>query len=121
MAVDDDEDFLYIVKKILEREGYCVETVTNGWECLRRIEKSRPDLLILDVVMPGLDGLETCKRVKEDPDTCSIPVLILSIRREREDVERSIEYAGADSHLAKPVEIQELVRKVRELTGGVES
>jgi CheY-like chemotaxis protein len=115
VAVDDDEDYIYIIKTVLEREGYEVEGLTCGRECLRRLEESKPDLLILDVIMPDIYGWEVCRKIKESPSTSSIPVLILSVRSGRKDVERSLKYARADSHLAKPIEFRKLVRTVREL------
>jgi CheY-like chemotaxis protein len=115
VAVDDDEDYIYIIKTVLEREGYEVEGLTCGRECLRRVRELKPDLLILDVIMPDMDGWEVCRKIKESPSTSSIPVLILSIRSDGRDVERSLKYARADSHLAKPIEFKELTRTVKEL------
>jgi CheY-like chemotaxis protein len=111
MVVDDEPDWVYIVKNILQREGLEVLTAQSGEECLERLRDERPDLILMDVMMPGMDGWETCRELKKL--TPSTPVLILSIRRDPEDIERSLKYAHADAHLCKPIDIKKLISEVK--------
>jgi CheY-like chemotaxis protein len=117
MVVDDNEEVISIVKTALEREGYRVVGVTDGMECLERVEKEKPDLILMDVMMPRLDGWEVCKRIKESELLLSIPVSMLTVCKTPEDVKKSFEYAGADAHLTKPLSVEELRKVVRELLG----
>ncbi|MDI6655721.1 MAG: response regulator [Candidatus Hydrothermarchaeota archaeon] len=115
MVVDDDPDMRLVLRCLLEREGYKVLEAENGEKCLREAEKKKPDLILLDIMMPGLDGWEVCRMLKESPATASIPVSMLSVRKEEEDVKKSFEYAHADAHLGKPVKSEELISTVERL------
>ncbi len=117
MVVDDNEDLIYMLRLVLEKDGYSVLGATSGEECLRRIVTDRPDLVLLDIMMPGMDGWEVCKEIKDRRDYPSIPVSILSVLKDSEDIMRSLHYAGADAHLSKPVDFDELRRTVTTLLG----
>lgn len=117
MVVDDNEEVITLVKTALEREGYSVVGVTSGRDCLEKVEDEKPDLILMDVMMPSLDGWEVCKRIKESELLLSIPISMLTVRRSPEDIRKSLEYAGADAHLSKPVSVDELRNVVRELLG----
>jgi len=78
LVVDDDPRLLHVVAMYLSIEGYEVDTASNGEEGLRQLEQRRPDLVILDVMMPGIDGLEACRRIKSNPDTRAIPVVLFT-------------------------------------------
>ncbi len=113
MVVDDEEDILFIVKETLSREGFTVVSASSGLEALKKIKKERPDLILLDVMMPGLDGWETCRRIKEDEDTKDIMVTMLTVKSEDEDKVKSLDYALADWHISKPIERDKLLRTVK--------
>lgn len=117
MVVDDNEEVISLVKTALEREGYEVVGVTNGQECLEKVEDEKPDLILMDVMMPSIDGWEVCKRIKESELLLSIPIYMLTIRGSPEDIRKSLEYAGADAHLNKPMSVDELRNVVRKLLG----
>jgi DNA-binding response OmpR family regulator len=114
LVVDDDPDWIFILKTILTKEGYEVIGVNSGKECLNKIKEVKPNVVLLDIMMPDINGWEVCRRIKEDRDTGYIPVSMLSIRDAEEDKKRSIE-CGADGYLGKPIKFEEVIRTVREL------
>ena len=97
---------------ILENEDFQTITATNGEEALQKAYSEVPDLILLDIVMPGMDGLEVCKILKEKPRTKSIPVLMFTVLGEWENIEKS-KKAGADSHIIKPFTPKNLVDEVK--------
>jgi CheY-like chemotaxis protein len=101
LVVDDDPRLLHIVAMYLGIEGYDVAIAANGEEGLAEMQKRRPDLVILDIMMPGIDGIEACRRIRADPDTADIPVLMFSALSGDEDVERA-RLAGANHLITKP-------------------
>ena len=101
LVVDDDPRLLHVVAMYLSIEGYEVDTAANGEEGLRLLEQKRPDLVILDVMMPGIDGLEACRRIKSNPETRSIPVVLFTALSRTDDVENG-RAAGANRFINKP-------------------
>lgn len=101
LVVDDDPRLLQIVAMYLAIEGYDVITAHNGVDGLAEISSNRPDLVILDVMMPGMDGLEACRRIRGNPDTADIPVLMFSALSGDDDIERA-RTAGATNMISKP-------------------
>lgn len=112
MVVDDEPDILLIIRIILQREGFGVITVANGQECMDKLEETKPDLILMDVMMPGLNGWEVCKKIKEDDKTKSMPVLMLTVRTSDDSREKSLTYAHADGHIGKPMGKTELVAEI---------
>jgi two-component system response regulator MprA len=109
LVVDDDDRLLSSVRRVLAYEGYRVLTATNGPEGLQLARDESPDLIILDVMMPGLDGLEVARRVQAGG---GVPVLMLSARDRIEDKVAGLE-AGADDYLVKPFAVEELLARVK--------
>jgi len=110
LVIDDDAAFLRLVEQIFTQEGYVVLKAGNGQEGLRLLFAHKPDIVLLDVVMPGMDGWETCQRIREISD---IPIIILTGKKKaEEDIVRGLDY-GADDYLLKPVGDRELVARVR--------
>jgi DNA-binding response OmpR family regulator len=101
LVVDDDPRLLHVVSMYLGIEGYEVDTAPNGEEGLRLLEHNRPDLVILDVMMPGIDGLEACRRIKSNPETRTIPVVLFTALSRTDDVENG-RAAGANRFINKP-------------------
>lgn len=101
LVVDDDPRLLHVVAMYLSIEGYEVDTASNGEEGLRLLEQKRPDLVILDVMMPGIDGLEACRRIKSNPETRAIPVVLFTALSRTDDVENG-RAAGANRFINKP-------------------
>jgi DNA-binding response OmpR family regulator len=101
LIVDDDPRLLHVVSMYLGIEGYEVDTAPNGEEGLRLLEQHRPDLVVLDVMMPGIDGLEACRRIKSNPETRTIPVVLFTALSRTDDVENG-RAAGANRFINKP-------------------
>jgi DNA-binding response OmpR family regulator len=101
LVVDDDPRLLHIVAMYLGIEGFDVATASNGEEGLREVDARRPDLIILDIMMPGMDGVEACRRIRSNPETGDIPILMFSALSGDDDVERA-RLAGANHLITKP-------------------
>jgi CheY-like chemotaxis protein len=111
LVVDDEPDTLNLTKLILERNGHLVVSATNGEEALQKADTERPDLVLLDMVMPGKSGLEVCKMLKAQPKTKLIPVVIFTVLGR--DVDRKLsKEAGADGHLLKPFTPDGLIAEI---------
>jgi len=122
LVIDDDPDVHTLVKKILEPKSYDVVCAYNGDEGLRKVVEERPDLIILDVIMPGKHGFEVCRELKTDEKYhffSNIPVLMLTVYPEdREKMHLSMREGmmmEAEDYLQKPVDPQELVNRVKDL------
>ena len=116
LVADDDEDILALVAFRLERAGYGVVQARNGEEALRLAEERKPDLAVLDVMMPKLTGYEVTERLRQSGATSGIPVMLLTARVQEADVARGFE-AGADDYLKKPFSPQELGARVQAVLG----
>lgn len=114
LVVDDNADNVELVRMGLESAGYEVVAAYDGEEALLKVADASPDVILLDVMMPGLDGIEVCRRLKSWEETRSIPVLMLTALKEVEDRVRAIE-VGADEFLSKPVDMTELKVRVKAL------
>jgi CheY-like chemotaxis protein len=122
LVVDDDPVIRRLIKVNLELEGFAVAEAVDGQAALDDIAEQAPDVVVLDVAMPRLDGLATTAALRADPATSDIKIVIVSARAQQADVRRGIE-AGADAYLTKPFEPEALIRCVRELADkpGVDS
>ena len=109
LVVDDDPGLLRLVSRSFEVAGYQVITAEEGVTALELVENERPNLVLLDVVMPGLDGFQVCKRIRELVD---IPIIMLSIKDEVEDITQGLN-AGADDYLPKPFSDNELLARTK--------
>src|SRR5690242_9404606 len=112
LVADDDQDILQLVAFRLERAGYKVITVGDGQQALAAAQEHLPDLAVLDVMMPGLNGYEVTRQLRENEATRAIPVILLTARVQEADVSRGFE-AGADDYLRKPFSPQELRSRVQ--------
>lgn len=115
LVVDDNKVIRQLIRVNLELEGFEVVTAADGVECLDVVDQVRPDVVTLDVVMPRLDGLRTAARLRSDPRTRHLPIVVISACTQYE-VESGLE-VGVDAFLAKPFEPNELVGVVRQLIG----
>jgi two-component system phosphate regulon response regulator PhoB len=114
LVVEDEPDIAALIAYQLTREGYRVETATNGDQGLRSIGREIPDLVILDRMLPGISGDELLKSLRQESGTESLPVLMLTAKREQEDRIRGLEL-GADDYLTKPFSPRELVLRVKSI------
>src|SRR6266498_1653702 len=112
LVVDDEPDLLELVHYNLAKAGYDVACVMSGEEALAHVRSSPPDLIVLDVLLPGLDGLEICKALRRNPTTAGIPIVMLTARSEDADVVAGLEL-GADDYLTKPFSPRVLLARIR--------
>lgn len=117
LAVDDDPTILRLVEVNLELEGHEVHTAADGQEALERAREVRPEVMLLDVMMPRLDGWQVCERVRADHDLAGMLVVILSARAQEADLARG-QRVGADAYVTKPFDPLELVELVERLVAG---
>ena len=109
LVADDEKNILELCRLYLVREGFTVETAIDGQEVLDKVRRSRPDLVVLDIMMPRIDGLEVCRRLRKDT---SIPIIILTARGDDVDKVVGLEL-GADDYVTKPFNPRELVARVK--------
>jgi DNA-binding response OmpR family regulator len=114
LAVDDDPDVLGTLSRTLQREGFEVVRAMSGTEALRLAAERPPDLIILDIGMPGLDGLSVCRRIRADSQYNNVAILFLTAYGHTDDVVAGLD-AGGDDYVVKPFELAELVARVRAL------
>ena len=114
LIIDDDAFIRRPLEFILREEGFAPVTAVDGEEGLAKLEGEKPDLIVLDLMMPGLDGFEVCRRVRADPRFSSIPVILLTAKGQENDCERG-RAAGATDFMSKPYSPSELLRRVREI------
>ncbi len=112
MVVDDDEIVARTIERTLRAGGFQVVVVHSGVEALRAARRNPPDLMVLDVLMPGLDGYEVCRQVREDPLLKELPILFLTAKGKEEDRIAGLQ-AGADDYIGKPFNLDELYLRVR--------
>ena len=111
LYIEDNYHNRRIVRKILQSRGYTLVEAEDGLSGLAMVHELKPPLVLLDIGLPGIDGLEVVARVKADPELCKIPVIALTASAMRGDRERFLE-AGCDDYLSKPIQVQELINKV---------
>ncbi len=112
LAVDDEVNIQELIRFNLEGAGYRVETAGSGEEALQKVASEAPDLVLLDIMLPGMDGLEVCRRLRQNPKTESIPVIMLTAKGEEVDKVVGLEM-GADDYIVKPFGVRELIARVK--------
>lgn len=112
LIVEDMESVINLLRSLLEREGFEVTTAQDGLEALEAVRREKPDLMLLDLILPGIDGLEVCRRIRADPVTTHLPIIILSGKEEETDKVIGLEI-GADDYITKPFQANELVARVK--------
>lgn len=114
LVVDDEEDLLSLLEYNLEQEGYEVLLARNGVEAIEKTQTHEPDLIILDVMMPKMDGIEVCERLRKDARLRTTPIMMLTARTEEEDKVEGLD-VGADIYLGKPVSVSVVVSQTKAL------
>lgn len=114
LVVDDNEQNAELLQAYLEPLECAIEVASDGIEALEKVQANRPDIILLDVMMPRMSGFEVCKRIKNNSETRDIPVVMVTALNEMGDIERGIE-SGADDFLSKPVNKLELLTRVKSL------
>jgi DNA-binding response OmpR family regulator len=114
LVVEDELPIIELMRFNLEKEGYLVHSVGRGDEALKEITRVKPDLLLLDIMLPGLDGIDICKRLRMQEETRELPILMVTARNEDADIILGLEL-GADDYITKPFSPRVLVARVRAL------
>jgi len=112
LVVDDEEDILELVKYNLEREGFQITCAESGEKALKSTRHERPDLIVLDLMLPGIDGLEVARQLKQDQKTAGIPVVMLTAKGEEADIVTGLEL-GADDYVTKPFSPRVLIARIK--------
>ena len=112
LAIEDDDDILELIKYNLNKEGFNVSGVGSGEEGVQQARVNPPDLIILDLMLPGIDGFEVCRELRSDPKTAHIPLIMLTARGEEADIVAGLEL-GADDYIAKPFSPRVLLARIR--------
>lgn len=111
LIVDDEQDLVKLIRYHLEKEGYKITAAYNGEDALFLARKERPELIILDLMLPGIDGLEVCKRLKTSQELASIAIVMLTAKGEKEDITVGLRL-GADDYVTKPFSPKELIARI---------
>lgn len=111
--VEDELDFLSTLRERLEFEGFVVATAVDGGEALKKIQEEKPDLILLDIMLPELNGYQVCRELKSNPETKTIPVVVVTAKSQESDKFWAKE-TGADDYLTKPFEMEELLQKIQD-------
>ena len=112
LVVDDEQDILELIRHTLNKEGYEVHVAANGQQAVEKAKKIKPSLILMDVMMPVMDGMEACRQLKEDPETATLPIIFLTARSE-EFAELAGFEAGADDYISKPIRSRVLLSRIR--------
>jgi len=112
LVVEDHADLLYLFTRVLESLGYTVVSATHGSEGVEKAAKEKPHLILMDIMMPGMDGREATRRIRSNPETQDIPILAATVLNRRSELQTCIE-AGCNDWLVKPFSGQDLQRKIQ--------
>ena len=116
LVVEDEPEIRVLVKTILEKAGYSVVEAEDGEAALRLVNEEEPDLVLLDVMIPCIEGWEVCRRIRENEATKTLPIIMVTVRTTDEDIQRSVE-CGANAHINKPFDQRELLDTIKKLLG----
>jgi DNA-binding response OmpR family regulator len=116
LVVDDSATILMMVKTFLGRERYVLLTASNGEEAVAKARKEAPDLVLMDVMMPKMTGLEACQELRRHPETASLPVILVTTRGEPESIQRGFE-SGCTDYVTKPIDGQQLLARIETCLG----
>ncbi len=116
LLVDDSSTVLLMVKTILSRRPYDTVTAADGQEGIEKAVSERPDLILMDVMMPRMDGFEACRRLRASAETREIPIIMVTTRGEMQSVQAGYE-SGCSDYVTKPIDARELLEKVRNCLG----
>ena len=114
LIVDDEPNIVISVEFLMKREGFAVSVARDGEEALERIHADRPDLVILDVMMPKMNGFEVCERVRADPQLSAVRILMLTAKGREAEMRKGLTL-GADAYIPKPFSTRDLVNRVKSL------
>jgi DNA-binding response OmpR family regulator len=114
LIVDDEPMARTLLRLMLVRAGFNVSEAEDGYDALKKVRQSQPDIVLLDVMMPGMDGFTVCETLRNEKDTASLPVIMLSAKTDLDSINKGLR-VGATKYLTKPISPEELTRQVREV------
>lgn len=115
MIVDDEESLIELVTAVLEQEGYEIIPATNGEECLEKLKTMKPDLILLDMMMPGMSGREVCDKIRKDPKTKDLKIAFLTVAKFSETGKDVLKKMSVLDYITKPFDNKDLIRRVKKL------
>jgi len=116
LLVDDEPDIVYLVGKILRKAGHKVVEAYSGKEALEKAAAEKPDIVLLDIMMPDINGWEVSRILKTKAETKDIPIIMLTVRTSKDSERKSFEYAYADLHIGKPASGKEILKAINSVT-----
>ena len=119
LIVDDEQMARTLLRLMLVRAGFNVYEAEDGFDALEKVRKNRPDIILLDVMMPGMDGFAVCEAVRKDPETIHLPIIMLSAKTDLDSINSGLR-AGATTYLTKPISTEDLTRHIHEALGNEE-
>lgn len=117
LIAEDEKDIVFIMKTVLEKENYQVSEAFDGQETLEKVEKDKPDLILLDIMMPKVDGITVNRMLKKNPQTKDIPIIVITARGETRKIFQKKNEAKIDVYLEKPFPMELLLQKIKEVLG----
>jgi len=115
LIVEDDKFLRELISKKLIGQGFKIDEAIDGEEGLKKLQEIKPDLILLDLILPGLDGFDVLKRIKDDPKTASIPVLILSNLGQKDEIEKGLKLGAVDFLVKAHFTPEEIVQKIKQV------
>lgn len=120
LIVDDDTGLTQLLQLVFESRGFWVTTAYDGEEALKALKTDLPEVIVLDLMMPGIGGLEVCKQIRQDPRTSHLPIIVLSAMPNESAHQEALD-AGANQYLIKPIRPSDLIRRIREVVTSKEA
>lgn len=117
LIVDDEENIREVVSAILEPEGYKIITASDGADCLEKLKTLKPDLILLDMMMPGMSGREVCEKIRANPKTKGLKVAFLTVARFSESGKEELKKLGIIDYITKPFENADLIKRIKKVVG----
>jgi DNA-binding response OmpR family regulator len=115
LAVDDEPDTLELLRTIFEAEGFIISTAINGKSCIEMVEKFRPDIILLDIMMPSMNGWIVYLNLQKDVETKKIPIIILSAKTLTDESKEKIQQLGIKDYIMKPFDVTDIVNRVKKV------
>ena len=117
MIVDDEESLLELVKGVLEAEGFEVVTASSGEECLTKLKTVKPDMVLLDMMMPGMSGREVCEKIRAEPSTKDLKVAFLTVAKFSETGKEALKKMNVMDYITKPFDNEDLIKRIKKIIG----
>jgi two-component system phosphate regulon response regulator PhoB len=117
MIVDDEENVRQLIEAVLQEEGYDVVTAADGKECLAKLKKIKPDLILLDMMMPGMSGREVCEKIRTDPKTKNLKIIFVTVARFSELGKTTLSKLKVSDYISKPFDNDDLIKRAKKALG----